>query len=277
MKIAILTMGSSGAHQLAHAAKMLGHEPMFGSFDTPQERAALMAADVFIPRVSHRLYAHALQLAGEYAAHKPHGKLAVTAAGIERSFDKYLAYEDMVAHGIPTPKTILVKDRTEAELLADKLPLIIKPRTENQGRNIGVVTTPTALADFAETLVNIYGSCIAQEFIAESSGRDIRAFVVGDRVVAAMERVAQEGSHLANLARGGSAKPIALTAEEQAIAVRAAHLFGATFAGVDILRSKNGPVVIEVNVSPGLKITDVTGIDIPTLIISHLTKENSID
>jgi ribosomal protein S6--L-glutamate ligase len=275
MKIAILTRGSAGAVELAKVATQLGHTTVLGIFDTPEAQSELLVSDVFIPRISHMTYNYAVQTANTYATQNPHGVIAVTPKGIERSFDKFAAYQDMTANLVPTPATYLLRTESDASALEHHLPLIIKPRTENQGHGIAVVNTMTELLAHVRKLIPVYGSCIAQEFISESAGRDIRAFVVGHEVVAAMERQSTTGSYLANLAAGGRAEPIELTAAEQVIAVKAARLFGAEYAGVDLLRSSHGPVVIEVNVSPGLKIATITNTDIPMLIIQYLTQQRS--
>lgn len=272
-KIAILTLGSPGAYRLADAAQALGHQAILSDFDSQTAKQDLFGADIFIPRISPRSYKYAMQLTKEYSSRNPDGVSAVSHAGIERSFDKFLAYQQMVAAGTPTPTTFLIKNRRHMLAYKERLPLIIKPRSENQGRNIFVARTAEALRAYSGLLLDLYGSCIVQDFIEESAGRDIRVFVIGNRVVAAMERQAPEGSDIANLSKGGSARAVSITAAEAAISVRAAQLFETAYAGVDMLRTSHGPVILEVNVAPGLKIANVTAKDIPTAIIKQLISQ----
>jgi len=276
MKLAILTLGSPGARQLADTAQAMGLQVVMGDFKNEVAQKQLFKADILIPRVSHRLYEHAIHIVEQYAANNPSGFSAVSSGGIAHSFDKFFAYQDMIAGKIPTPVTFLVENIADAERYGDRLPLIIKPRNENQGRNIMVARTPQVLRDHVARLLSLYGSCIVQDFVEESAGRDIRAFVIGDMVFAAMERVAPDGKEIANLSSGGSARPVSLTEAEKAMSVQAARLFGASYAGIDLLRTTNGPVVLEVNVSPGLKIAEIVNVDLPTHIIRYLMSKTGL-
>ncbi len=279
MKLTIQTMGSPGAYALAEAARAMGHEAAVGDFTQDHSRVYANQADIFIPRVSHGSYDDAVKLARECAEHNPTCVMAVDAWGIEHSFDKYLAYQAFSQAGIATPWTQLIERTDDIAACVEHLPLILKPRTENQGKGIVVARTAEALQAAAESLIKDYGSCIAQTFIAEAAGKDLRVFVIGDKVVTAMERTAKAGSDLANLSAGGTARAVELTPEEAALAVASAKLFHAEYAGVDILRSNTGPLVLEVNVSPGFKIAKVTDMDVTRLIVEHLVhkKENQHD
>ena len=279
MKITIQTMGSPGAYALAETARAMGHEAAVGDFTQNHSRLYANQADIFIPRVSHGSYEDAVALANECAAQNPACVMAVDGWGIEHSFDKYLAHQAFSQAGVATPWTRLIKNPADIEACVPHLPLILKPRTQNQGKGIVVVRDVESLRTAAEHLLREYTTCIAQSFVAEAAGKDIRAFVVGDKVVAAMERTAKPGSDLANLSAGGSAQPAELTSQEAELAVKSAALFNAEYAGVDLLRGASGPVVLEVNVSPGFKIAKVTGVDVVRLIIEHLVhkKENQHD
>jgi len=117
----------------------------------------------------------------------------------------------------------------------------------------------------------LYANFLVQEFIAEAKGADLRCFVVGDTVVAAMRRQAARGEFRSNLHRGGTAKAVRPTEAEAAVAVRAAQVLGLGVAGVDLIRSERGPLVLEVNSSPGLEgIEDATGVDVAARIIAHV-------
>ena len=116
---------------------------------------------------------------------------------------------------------------------------------------------------------------MVQEYIKESSGTDIRAFVIGNRVVAAMRRIAPEGEFRSNLHRGASVERIKLTTEENQIAIRAANILGLSIAGVDLMRSERGPLILEVNSSPGLQgIETCTNIDIASQIITYIERKS---
>ena len=130
---------------------------------------------------------------------------------------------------------------------------------------------PSASRAAIETLRGLYAHFLVQEFIAEAKGADLRCFVVGDRVVAAMRRQAAEGEFRSNLHRGGQASPAEASEEEQAVAVRSAQALGLGVAGVDLIRSKRGPLVLEVNSTPGLEgIEAVCGVDVAGRIVEHL-------
>jgi ribosomal protein S6--L-glutamate ligase len=117
----------------------------------------------------------------------------------------------------------------------------------------------------------LYANFLVQEFVREANGRDIRCFVVGDEVVAAMQRAAVDGDFRANLHRGGTGSPVKLGTAERRIALRAAKVLGLGIAGVDLLRSARGPLVLEVNASPGLEgIESVTGVDVADAVVGHL-------
>jgi len=122
-----------------------------------------------------------------------------------------------------------------------------------------------------EAFRGLYANFLVQEFIAEAGGADLRCFVVGGKIVAAMRRQAPEGEFRANLHRGGSATAVTLSAEEKRTALKAARAIGLDVAGVDLLRSQRGPLVLEVNASPGLEgIEAATGVDVAASVIRHI-------
>ena len=127
------------------------------------------------------------------------------------------------------------------------------------------------LARIVEALRGLYANFLVQEFVAEAKGADLRCFVVGDRVVASMRRQAPKGDFRSNLHRGGTARKVTITARERAIAVKAANTLGLDVAGVDILRAERGPLVMEVNASPGLEgVETTTGLDIAGMMIEYI-------
>jgi ribosomal protein S6--L-glutamate ligase len=150
-------------------------------------------------------------------------------------------------------------------------PLVIKLLEGTQGIGVVLAETNNAAESVIDAFWGLQANILIQEYIKEAGGSDIRCFVIGSRVIAAMQRRAREGEFRANLHRGGTATPVKLTAEERAMAVRAAKAIGLNVAGVDILRSNRGPLVIEVNSSPGLEgIENSSGKDIAAAMIQFI-------
>ena len=153
-------------------------------------------------------------------------------------------------------------------------PMVIKLTEGTQGVGVVLAETDKAASSVIEAFRGLNAHFLVQEFIKEAGGADIRCLVVGDKVVAAMKRQGKEGEFRSNLHRGGSAEAIRITPEERSTAVRAASIMGLNVAGVDILRSNHGPVVMEVNSSPGLEgIETHTGKDVAGLIMEFIEKK----
>jgi ribosomal protein S6--L-glutamate ligase len=193
---------------------------------------------------------------------------------IGRARDKLWALQIMSRLGIGLPVTGFANSARRAEELIRMVggpPVVIKLVEGTQG--LGVVlgeTMPSAKSTF-EAFRGAKINILVQEFIKEAGGADIRAFVIGDRVVGAMKRQSGPGEFRSNLHRGGTAEKISITSEERSTAVRACRALGLNVAGVDMLRSSRGPVLIEVNSTPGLQgIEQSTGIDIAERIIAFL-------
>lgn len=195
---------------------------------------------------------------------------------IGRSRDKLRSMQLLARDGIGLPVTTFAHDpkATEEVLrLAGGAPLVIKLLEGTQGIGVVLADTDRSAKSVIEAFRGAGVNIMVQEFIKESNGTDIRALVVGGKVVAAMERKGAEGEFRSNLHRGGSAKTIKISPEERSIAVRAAKSMGLNVCGVDMLRSNHGPVVMEVNSSPGLEgVENATGIDIAGKIIDFLEK-----
>jgi ribosomal protein S6--L-glutamate ligase len=152
-------------------------------------------------------------------------------------------------------------------------PLVVKLLEGTQGKGVVLAETHKAAESLIDAFRNLDANFLVQEFIKEAGGADIRCLVIGNKVVAAMKRQAKEGEFRSNLHRGGTASLIRLTPEERSTAVRAAKKMGLNVAGVDLLRSNHGPVVLEVNSSPGLQgIESATGKDVAGLIIQFIEK-----
>ncbi|MBN8828322.1 MAG: 30S ribosomal protein S6--L-glutamate ligase [Sphingobacteriia bacterium] len=203
---------------------------------------------------------------------------ANSSAGIVNSRDKYRCLQLLAKNGINIPITAFGhshEDTSELIRIVGGAPLIIKLLEGTQG--VGVVLAQDNR--MAENVINAFkgakANILIQEYIKEASGSDIRCFVIGDKVVASMERKAMKpGEFRANLHQGGVGEPVVLTDEEIHMAISAARVMGLGIAGVDILRSNNGSMVIEVNSSPGLKgIETVTGIDVAGSIIKFIKSQ----
>ena len=150
-------------------------------------------------------------------------------------------------------------------------PHVIKLNEGTQGAGVMLTEKPSASRGVIEALRGLYANFLVQEFVAEAKGADLRCFVVGDRVVAAMKRQAPSGDFRSNLHRGGSAKGVRATATEQDVAIRAARALGLGVAGVDLIRSKRGPLVLEVNASPGLEgIEAASGVDVAGAVVEYI-------
>ena len=195
---------------------------------------------------------------------------------ITRSRDKLRALQLLARKGIGLPVTGFAHSPDDTEDLLKMVngaPAVIKLLEGTQGLGVVLAETEKAAESVIEAFMGLKANILVQEFIKEAGGADIRCFVVGDKVVAAMRRQAKEGEFRSNLHRGGTASLIRITPEERSTAVRAARTMGLNVAGVDILRSTHGPVVLEVNSSPGLQgIEDATGKDVAGMIIQFIEK-----
>jgi len=195
---------------------------------------------------------------------------------VNRSRDKLRSMQLMARKGIGLPVTGFAHspdDIPDLIRMVGGAPLVIKLLEGTQGIGVVLAETRKAAESVIEAFMGLKANIMVQEYIKEAGGADIRCFVVGDKVVAAMKRQAQEGEFRSNLHRGGSASLIRITPEERATAVRAARTMGLNVAGVDILRSNHGPVVMEVNSSPGIQgIEEATGIDVAAKIMIFIEK-----
>lgn len=197
---------------------------------------------------------------------------------ISRSRDKLRSLQLLARKGIGLPVTTFAHDPRATGQLVKQVggaPVVIKLLEGTQGVGVVLAETNKAAESVIEAFRGLNANILAQEFIKEAGGADIRCFVVGGKVVAAIKRQGKEGEFRSNLHRGGSASVVKITPEERSTAARAAKIMGLNVAGVDLLRSNHGPVVMEVNSSPGLEgIETATGKDVAGLIITLI--ENQI-
>lgn len=286
MKMALLTRDSTlySSQRLRAAAEARGHQiAMIDPLSCYMNvNAALPAVhyqgeilghfDAVIPRIgtATTFYGTAVlrqfELLGSYPLNE--------SVAITRARDKLRSLQMLAREGIDMPVTGIASspdDTGDLIRMVGGAPLVVKLVEGTQG--IGVVLAETRQA--AESVIDAFrglnAHILVQEFIKEARGRDIRCLVIGDRVVAAIGREAKEGEFRSNLHRGGTAHPVTISDRERDIAIKAAATLGLAVAGVDILRASRGPLVMEVNASPGLEgIEGCTGLDIATMMIDWI-------
>ncbi|MAS92488.1 MAG: 30S ribosomal protein S6--L-glutamate ligase [Verrucomicrobiales bacterium] len=197
---------------------------------------------------------------------------------ISRSRDKLRSLQLLARRGIGLPVTTFAHDPRATEQIIKHVggaPVVIKLLEGTQGVGVVLAETKKAAESVIEAFRGLNANILAQEFIKEAGGADIRCFVVGGKVVAAIKRQGKDGEFRSNLHRGGSASIVRITPEERSTATRAAKIMGLNVAGVDLLRSNHGPVVMEVNSSPGLEgIETATGKDVAGMIIELIEKHS---
>ena len=287
MKIAILSRKNSlySTHRLVEAALERGHTAdvidtlrcyMNISSSSPNvhyKGAVLKTYDAVIPRVgaSVTFYGAAvirqLEMMGVFCVND--------SVAITRARDKLRSLQILSKKGIGMPVTGFAHSMAEIEDLIRMVggpPLVIKFLEGTQGIGVILVETTNAARSVLEAFLGLKVNIMVQEFIREANGSDVRCFVVGGKVVAAMQRNAKSPEEFrSNLHRGGSAVPVKLTEEERKMAVRAAHIIGLNVAGIDMIRSNRGPLIMEVNASPGLEgIERTTGVNVAGEIIKFI-------
>ncbi|MDX1529313.1 MAG: 30S ribosomal protein S6--L-glutamate ligase [Gammaproteobacteria bacterium] len=288
MKIAILSRSKKlySTRRLIEAGKEQGHEVhVFDTLKCYMDIAShrpsihykgqkLEGFEAVIPRIgaSITFYGAAVlrqfEMMGVYPLNE--------SVGITRSRDKLRSLQILARAGVGLPLTGFAHSTDDTQALIDLVngaPLVVKLLEGTQGKGVGLAETFKAAESLIDAFRNLDANFLVQEFIKEAGGADIRCFVIGEKVIAAMMRQAKEGEFRSNLHRGGTASRIKLTPEERSTAVRAASKMGLNVAGVDILRSNHGPVVLEVNSSPGLEgIEKATGLDVAGKIFEFIEK-----
>ena len=272
LKTAALERGHEARvlNTLRFAIDLSGDEP-----DLQYRGKQLSDYDAVLPRVGTSITFYGMAVVRQFEqmdVYTPN-----TAAGIANSRDKLRSIQILSRHDIGIPATTFVRDRADVLAAIERVggaPVVIKLLEGTQG--IGVILAPEiGVAEAViETLQSTKQNVLIQRFIAESKGKDLRAFVVGDRVVAAMRRSAAGDEFRSNLHRGGSAEVVELSPEYERVAVQSAQIMGLRVAGVDMLESDRGPLVMEVNSSPGLEgIEGATGLDIAGSIIDYIESQ----
>lgn len=230
--------------------------------------------DAIIPRIGASYTKPGLLVVNQF---EKRGAFNIASAtGILRSRNKLLTFQHLVQNNVPIPKTVYANSKY---LLKEKLDMlgseriIIKFLEGTHGLGVMLAESRQSAVSIIETMNSLNQMVLLQEFIEEANGADIRAYVVGDKVVASMRRKSN-GDFRSNVHRGGSTQPIKLTTEEEDIAITSAHCLGLHVAGVDIIRSERGPLVIEVNSSAGLEgIEGATKVNIAGEIIKYIEQE----
>jgi ribosomal protein S6--L-glutamate ligase len=235
---------------------------------------ALIDVDAVIPRIrpAHTFYGCAVvrqfQTMGVFCLND--------SVAIARSRDKLRSLQMLARKGINMPVTGFAHSPQDTKALIRMVggaPVIVKLLEGTQGRGVVLAETDKAAESVINAFKSLDANILAQEFIQEARGRDIRCFVIGDKVVGSIQREAAAGEFRANLHLGGSASTVRVTSEERKLAIEATRILGLDVAGVDIIRSKNGPKVLEINSSPGLEgIESVTGKDIAGMMIECIEK-----
>ncbi|MCP5152063.1 MAG: 30S ribosomal protein S6--L-glutamate ligase, partial [Chromatiales bacterium] len=233
---------------------------------------SLTGYDAVIPRIGASITYYGLAVLRQFEMMGVYPLNESVAIG--RSRDKLRALQLLAREGIGLPVTAFAHDTKEAEELITTVggpPVVIKLIEGTQGIGVVLGETMNSAKSVIEAFRGANVNILVQEFIKEAGGTDVRAFVIGERVIAAMQRVGAEGDFRSNLHRGGTARAVKITPEERSTAVRAARCLGLNVCGVDMLRSSHGPVVIEVNSSPGLEgIERASGLDVADAILAFL-------
>lgn len=228
--------------------------------------------DVIIPRIGASITFYGMAVVRQFEAMGVHSLNSAASIGAAR--DKLYAHQVLARAGIGMPNTGFANSsRATDELIkfVGGAPLVVKLLEGTQGKGVVLTETKKAAESVIDAFQGLKANFLVQEFVKEAAGTDIRCFVVGNKVVAAMERRSSDGDFRANLHQGGTGNKIKLTREERQTAIKAAKVLGLSMAGVDLLRSSDGPKVLEVNSSPGLEgIEKVTKKDIAGMIIEHI-------
>jgi ribosomal protein S6--L-glutamate ligase len=200
-----------------------------------------------------------------------------SSSSVAQSRDKLFSLQLMLKSGIQIPTTGFAKSPMDTNDLIDMVggaPLIMKLLEGAQGRGVVLAETKKAAESVINAFKSLSANLLVQEFIKEADGKDLRCFVIDGKVVATIQRKAAPGEFRANLHQGGTASVVKITPEERKLATTAAKVLGLSIAGVDIIRSKNGPLLLEVNSSPGLEgIETATGKDIAGMMITSIEKK----
>lgn len=288
MNLGIISRGPLlySTRRLVESAAALGHaasvvDPMAsilrvsnGTSTVVHRGESLPPFDAVIPRIGPSATSHGLalirqlELTGAYCVN---GSDAVA-----RGRDKLRCLQALSAEGLPVPRTAFASRSANVEELIELVggpPVVIKLLNSSQGIGVMLAETAQIAHSVLESFLCLGQSVLVQEFVREANGRDLRALVVGDEVVAAIRRQAADGDFRANIHRGGTSEPLKLDRDLRSVARQAARTIGLEVAGVDMIESHSGPLILELNVSPGLEgVETVTGVDVASRITNLATE-----
>ena len=289
MKLAILSNGNANysTKRLVEECKKRGHEVRVIKYkncylalddkhpDVYYEGEKVEHYDAILPRIANYMTRYGCAVVRQFEMQGVWTSAASVA--ITRARDKLRAAQILAKYDVDTPKTFVSRNTSDIDDLLDQigLPVIIKLATGTHGNGVILADSRKAAKSALQAfyLYNEDGTNILlQEFIEESAGTDIRAFVVGNQVVASMQRTSLDDDFRSNLHKGGQGIPVKLSPAEKKVVLKAAKAMGLHICGVDFMRSARGPLVLEVNASPGFGIEKVTGIDVASKIIDYIEK-----
>lgn len=286
MKLAVLSRNTKlySTRRLVEAAREQGHsvrvlDPLRcymrianDGFALHYKGRSIAGYDAVIPRIGASVTRYGTAVLRQFelmGCYTPNPSDAIVKAR-----DKLRCHQLLAAQGIGLPDTVFGDNPDDTNDLLSLLgppPHVVKLNEGTQGAGVMLTEKLSASRGVIEALRGLYANFLVQEFVEEARGADLRCFVVGGRVVAAMKRQAPKGDFRSNLHRGGTAKGVRASAAEQDVAIRAAGVLGLGVAGVDLIRSERGPLVLEVNASPGLEgIEEATGVDVAGAVMDHL-------
>jgi ribosomal protein S6--L-glutamate ligase len=287
VRVAILSRNRDlySTRRLAQAARACGHDALVvDTLNVPVKvgRGAgaptfqrLPNVDAIIPRIGTSITFYGLAVVRQFEARGV--VTTATSEAIAHSRDKLHSLQLMSDAELPIPRTAVVSDPRDIEpaiAMAGGLPVIVKLIRGTQGRGVFLATEMRTVESLWQSVQHMREQMLIQEFIKEAQGTDVRIIVIGRRCIAAMRRRAAAGEFRSNLHRGGSAVVAELDQRTRALAAQAAQVHGLGFAGVDVIPSNDGPLILEVNSSPGLEgIERTTGVDVATEVIRYLERE----
>lgn len=288
MKIVILSANKDlystkrlveAAEKRGHEAEVVNHTHAYVVIESGDPKVfygdhAIDDVDAIIPRIGASVTFYGSSLIRQFEMQGVFTTLSSLA--LVRSRDKLRATQILSRHGLGIPKTAFAKRPSNVDYLIKQVggpPLIVKLLEGTQGLGVVLAETRKAAKSVIEAFYGLNANILVQEFIAEAGGADLRTIVVDGKVVAAFKRQGKEGEFRSNLHRGGSGELVKLTRAERAAAIGAAKALGLSIAGVDMLQSKRGPLILEVNSSPGLEgVEKATGVDVAGKIIEYIEK-----
>ena len=265
-----------------HQVKVMNHTKCYvvmesGKLEVYYGDHVIDEVDAIIPRIGASVTYYGSNIIRQFEMKKVFSTLSSLA--LVRSRDKLRTMQILARHEIGIPKTAFAKYPSDIDNLIKQVggtPLIVKLLEGTQGLGVVLVETKKAAKSVIEAFYGLDANILVQEFIHEANGCDVRAFVVDGKVVAAYRRRGKEGEFRSNIHRGGSGEKVRLNKAEREMAIKAAKTLGLSIAGVDMLQSARGPLIMEVNSSPGLQgIEKYSGVDVATEIIKFIERQTA--